>query len=321
VTFGRHANLHGSSTAVDCDRQWTAARGHGEAVTSVRCGRVGYAWRTANAGVSWTGPFIVQSPLLLMGPLAFAPDGSLYVAFQDGTRHLSVARSADGGLTWTSRVVALDYAPVGFPVVAVDAANAVYVAYDNATQVLPLPYAPLRASVLVASSANQGATWTAPTLVSAPGVTSIFPWISAGAASKVDVAWYAENFPANPADAGPPDLGLPTTTWDVVMAQSLAASAAAPAYARATAVAAFHAGSVCTSGLFCVGPQNAGVGNVPTPVDRRVLDFFELRADPATGLALIAYPQDRPTVGTPNDAIFCQVDLRVAIQDGGTTVL
>jgi hypothetical protein len=87
------------------------------------------------------------------------------------------------------------------------------------------------------------------------------------------------------------------------------------------AVKGFHTGSVCTSGLACLGPQNLlGVGNVPTPLDRRHLDFFETAVDPA-GRLFIAHPADRDLGEKYNgDFILSWTDLLVARQTGGPTI-
>jgi hypothetical protein len=314
-----------AGAGVSCDRQWTAARGHGEAVTSVRCGNTGEVWRTTDHGQTWTGPFTISSDVLQMGPLTYAPDGSLYTCFEDGNLALSVARSGDGGLTWTSHPAYASYSPVGFCVVGVDAANVAYTVFDQGADPIGLGLTNLKVGVYVTYSSNQGASWSPIRLVSDGQRTAMFPWIAAGAAGKVDIAYYSMNGPAGVNVAGDPNTGTPVTTWDVVLAQSLVANSPTSSWQRTVAVADFHDGSICTTGLACVGPQNLGFGNVPTPFDRRVLDFFEMRVDPVTGNALIAYPKDRPVTGVVSggvlgDAVLSWIDLRTAVQTGGTTV-
>lgn len=314
ATWIRFFYLHDSATGIDCDRQWTAARGHGEAVTTVRCGSEMWLWRTTNAGLSWTGPITVQNvdDVFTGGPITYSPDGNLYFLYFNGNSELRLARSADGGLTWTSRLVSSDGQSVSFPVVAADNLGNLYAAWET-SDILLLP--PLNSVVKVATSIDDGTTWSAPRQVSSSETAAIFPWIVALAPGKVDVAFYIEQ---NITSA---DLGGPITTWDVVVAQSTNALALVPSYSRVTAVNDFHKGSICTTGLACVGPQNLlGVGNVPTPFDRRLLDFFEMRADGA-GNAYMVYPHDRPaTSGIIGDAVFSWVDFEVARQTGGTQI-
>jgi hypothetical protein len=142
----------------------------------------------------------------------------------------------------------------------------------------------------------------------------------AGRPGKVDVAWYEATQAGGLPDPGP-DLGGAQTTWNVVMAQSTNGMAAAPAYALSTAVKGFHTGSICTGGLeACPGPQQVGVGNAPTPFDRRVLDFFTIDLD-TYGNAVIAYPKDRPRMtGAVGDVVFAWCDIFVARQLTGPTI-
>jgi hypothetical protein len=272
-------------------------------------------------GRTYQGPFLIADDIVQMGPIFYSPDGNLYVTYWD-LDNVRVARSTDGGMTWQG----FDVAPVidtrSFTVGTTDSAGNLYVAYD-ATQALPATITGLepasKSRIFVATSIDDGATWSAPKQVSEELRTAIFPWIVAGAAGKVDVAFFVmDNLTA-------PDLGSPITTWDIVMAQSVNALALAPSYQRLTAVQDFHAGSVCTSGLACAGPQNLGFGNAPTPFDRRMLDYFEMRIDLA-GNAYIAYGVDRSPTNCLRscpigDLILSWVDFRVARQVGGTTLV
>lgn len=321
-TWIRHQELFPSSTGVaECDRQWTAARGHGESVTSIRCGSEGRVWRTTDQGRTYQGPFVIGDDIGQMGPIFYSPDGNLYTTYWD-FEDVRVARSADGGMTWQSFAVAPVLDTRSFTVGAADSAGNLYVAYES-SQALPTTFTGLepvsKARIFVATSTNDGATWSTPRQVSEEARSAIFPWVVAGAPGKVDVAFFVMD------NLTTPDLGAPVTTWDIVMAQSVDALGAAPSYQRVTAVQDFHQGSVCTSGLACAGPQNLGFGNAPTPFDRRMLDYFEMRID-AAGNAYIAYGVDRnPTnclrscpIG---DLILSWVDFRVARQVTGTTLV
>lgn len=315
-----------AGTGVACDRQWTAARGNGESVTAARCD-AGQLWRTTNAGVSYTGPFQIASDMAEMGPLFYSPDGNLYTTYWDFT-DLRIARSADGGLTWQTFPIAPLFDTRSFSVGAADASGNLYVAWEQAQSLTGLYFEPSQKGYIYMSrSTDDGQTWSAPKLVSDPTRTAIFPWIVAGAAGKVDIAYFTAQFVdgVGPNSLGPSDLGGPVTNWDVVMAQSIDALATNPSWQRVTVVDNFHTGSICTSGIACVGPQQLGLGNAPTPFDRRYLDYFEMRAD-AAGNAYIVYGVDRPVTNCLDSCflgdilINSWIDFRVARQTGGTTI-
>lgn len=302
------------SSGLDCDRQWMGARGHGEAIYTANCATE-VVYRTTNGGASWTGPISVANDLCIPGPVANAANGD-WLFLYDDCGSVILMRSADG-ISWTRTIVGARSGGIHFPVVASDAAGTLYAAWDNCVGIQNS-----ECRVYATHSADGGAHWTTPQAVSPTGVIAIYPWIVAGAAGKVDLAYYQESVtePVRIADLAPP-----TMKWDVMLAQSLNANATTPSWTRVVAAAGFHQGSICTTGLACVGPQNLGVLNAPTPFDRRVYDFFEVRAD-AQGNALIAYPRDVPTpvggnVGTMVDeTVFTFSDLVVARQTGGTTI-
>lgn len=324
-TWTRWKELLPNAAGIECDRQWTAARGHGESVTSIRCGSEGVMWRTTDGGITYSGPFTIATDVAQLGPIFYSPDGNLYSTYWD-FEAVRLARSSDGGLTWTNFKVADLIDTRSFTVGAADSAGNLYVVWDQSSSFTGLDPA-YKSRIFVASSQNDGQTWTPAKQVSDERTTAIFPWVVAGAPGKVDIAYYVEHFiPGDPlANFAPADLGGPVTTWDLVMAQSVNGLVNNPAYARVTVVETFHTGSICTSGLSCVGPQNlAQSGNVPTPFDRRFLDYFEMRLDSA-GNAYIAYGQDRPMTNCLDscfvgDLVFSWVDFRIARQVGGTTL-
>lgn len=73
-----------------------------------------------------------------------------------------------------------------FPVVAVDRAGGIHVAFSD------------KKSVFLLSSPDGGTTWLDPVPVNNPGDpsvrTSLFPWIAAGDAGRVGVKWYGTEF-------------------------------------------------------------------------------------------------------------------------------
>jgi PKD repeat protein len=131
--------------------------------------------------------------------------------------------------------------------------------------------------VWMAYSTNRGQAWRGPYLVSAAVGTHLFPWIDAGADGRVVVAWYGTTTVADPNT-------MPSgTPWHVYAAQSLNGHDDPPVFhvARVTPEP-HHVGPVCTGGSGCGGN------------DRDLLDFFMVQVHP-DGRAAIAYSHDGST--------------------------
>ncbi|HUR24853.1 MAG TPA: hypothetical protein VM327_02435 [Candidatus Thermoplasmatota archaeon] len=104
---------------------------------------------------------------------------------------------------------------------------------------------------------------------------AIFPWVVAGAAGRVAVAWYESTSPAA-------SETLPSV-WDVRLVESVDADAAVPTFRGGRAnVDPLHIGYVCTAGGGCGGR------------DRTRGDFFEV-AISADGFPVVAWAGDSPT--------------------------
>jgi hypothetical protein len=305
-----------AGTGVSWDRQWIEADGHGHVVVTARGSGLA-AWVSRDAAQTFVGPIAVAADAVKSGKLILS-NGVLYAPYATAT-DVKVASSADGGLTWASAEVAplTGADSLHFPVLAADSAGGLYLAWAGDTPApgdLGLYHE--KVQVFFTSSGDGGATWRAPVQLSDASKVAIFPAIVAGAPGKVDVAYDSADF------FGYPDVATPTTTWDVVVEQSLDADTATPHFARAVAAPAFHTGSICTGGLeLCPGPQQLGYGNAPTPFDRRVLDFFGMVLD-GNGNAVLSYPADRPVTNCLHacalgDLAQSWVDVRVARQTGG----
>jgi hypothetical protein len=141
-------------------------------------------------------------------------------------------------------------------------------------------------TIYMATSTNQGATWTKPINVSSqvPGLqTNVFPWLAAGSAGRVDLVWYGApqlgSCPGEPCGAG-----FINGTWNVYMAQTINAvtsSGAANPNPSFTAAKVseypVHTGQICEFGIACT-----------TGGDRGLDDFIQVQADPS-GAADIVY--------------------------------
>ncbi|MDP9101818.1 MAG: hypothetical protein M3N21_06695, partial [Actinomycetota bacterium] len=208
-----------------------------------------------------------------------------------------VARSDDGGLTWTDTTSYTTAASstreldLIFPVISVDGKGNVYSAWTDGNL------------VQYSVSTDGGTTWSkAYTVnpgeagaVATGGTADLFPWIAAGADGRLDVVWYHGS---GGDTTGYRSVGSAGTTWTVAFAQladatrSDSTGALTPTVVSSTLAASpvLHTGNVCNNGTTC-GLTNAAE-------DRTLLDFFQVAID-GRGRANIAYASD---AGTPKTA-------------------
>lgn len=194
-----------------------------------------------------------------------------------GTRYL-LARSTDGGQTFTYHPVALD--PSGVTAVwggtvASDAAGTLYYAWSD------------EHNAYLNVSTDGGDHWSRTTRLNSSGTTAVYPTVAAGKAGRVDIAWYGTNRSGNSNDKavmGDPALAVNGkrvgAPWTVEVARSLDGGSA---FHILTASAVIHYGELCTSGDGCADTDS-----------RNLLDDFGLALDPTTGGDSTAYTSDRP---------------------------
>jgi len=186
--------------------------------------------------------------------------------------HIIVSRSSDMGKSWTANVAFA--APAGtslaaiFPALAVDPTNgALYAVWSDGH------------NVSVASSTDQGTTWTSPVQISAAPAakTAVLPWVAAYG-GKVDVVYYGTTSSSNL------DLGA---DWNLFFAQSVGGSGFTQTQVTSTPN---HHGVICTGGTGC-GPGT-----------RNLLDLFQVAIDPLNGKAAIVYVDDTQLIpANPNN--------------------
>jgi hypothetical protein len=173
-----------------------------------------------------------------------------------------MAVSANGGNSWTQHTVftgdaKANYASI-FPSAAVDRAGNLFVAVSD------------NANLLVFSSVDQGAHWTAPVRVNSPAGAAAFPWISAGGPGGVVVSWLG---------ASTPDPASKANLWHVYAAESRNAASPAPTYNLfQVSNHVVHKGVLCESGLNCSDGRQLG-------------DFFQVAVGP-DGIANLAWADD-----------------------------
>jgi hypothetical protein len=174
-----------------------------------------------------------------------------------------------------------------FPGGDIDAAGNVYVAWamNNART--------NQYAVWLASSHDGGKNFYGPFQISSGPGSAEMPWIAAGDAGKINVVFYSTN-----------GLGDPNTTslqWNVMMAQSLNASAREPSFTVSQVSDHItHFGPICNLGLLCASGT------------RVLLDYFEVAIGP-DGLANIVFA-DTGNANAPSHVTYAR-------QIGGALVL
>lgn len=225
-----------------------------------------------------------------------------------------LARSDDGGLTWTdTKVHGVDPASrrelnMLFPVVDVDRSGNVYVAWSDGFK------------VEYAASTDGGKTFGAAHQVNHDnrglvkgtgaerpdaGKSDLFPWIAAGANGLLDVVWYHGQGGARTSNLAYRDPGDKHTQWTVAFAQLGRAQQRAPqelTYSEAVTPVT-HRGDICQNGTFC---SLVPVGGAPLSTgDRSLLDFFEVAVD-KEGRANVALAENADAPGALQTAYMRQ---------------
>ncbi|MGB8649722.1 MAG: hypothetical protein WCD35_03570, partial [Mycobacteriales bacterium] len=177
-----------------------------------------------------------------------------------------LARSDDGGLTWTdTKVYGVDPSSrrelnLLFPVVDVDKAGNVYVVWSDGFK------------VQYAASTDGGKTFGAPYQVNHdnkrltatggekpdPGRSDLFPWLAAGKDGLLDVVWYHGEGGAPTSNLAYRDPGDKSTKWTVAFAQlgsahrtSSGRTAPRELTYRQAITPVVHTGDICQNGTFC----------------------------------------------------------------------
>jgi hypothetical protein len=151
-------------------------------------------------------------------------------------------------------------------------------------------------------------------LVSQGTDTAVMPWLAAGDSGTIDLVYYQAV-----GHAGNPEVAPLSVAWKVVLAQSIAAASARPAFTYTVVNPVVHHGGVCEGGALCTG-------------NRDLFDDFGVEASPTTGFASIIYSDDQyqndanhmpnPTfncTASDSDTSICD-HTNVAAQTAGTRI-
>jgi hypothetical protein len=187
--------------------------------------------------------------------------GAVFVAYNTVEDAIVVLRSRDGGMTLEKRLVSQRPGDTfdSFGVVAVGRDGAVYVTWSERDR--PDGTKPDRTDVFYSHSSDEGETWSAPTKVNSFAGTHIYPWLDAGSAGHVVVAWYGTDAVGDTAEKV-------NGTWNVYLAESHSADQPEPGWVESiVSTKPISTGGICTSGTGCA------------PGTRALLDYFQVALD------------------------------------------
>jgi hypothetical protein len=201
---------------------------------------------------------------------------------------LWVAKSTDGGSTWTRNKVADlgAHNPVNlFPEMAVDKAGNLYYTWSQ-TQGPAQDASGFTGEqdVYYTYSTDRGTTWVPPIpLTQESNDSAVMPWMVAGDAGRVDLVYYKANSGLN-SNVGFDANGNPMV-WNTYFAQSINALNTGSNF-KSVQISDHpnHLGGICTAGLSCSG-------------DRDLLDFFTVDVD-HLGAANVVWADDNTTRGS-----------------------
>jgi hypothetical protein len=206
---------------------------------------------------------------------------------------LYIAKSTDGGSSWTRKKVAdlpvQNYPGNDFPLLAIDKAGNLYFTWSQTTSSIITtgtstnPPQGGEQDVYYTYSTTQGAAWAPPIpLTQETGDSAVFPWIVAGDPGQVDIAFYRSNSGLNSniaaADTNTGQSCNPFASdaaatckpavWNVMFDQSQSALNPGSNF-KSVQISDHpnHVGAICTSGLGC--PSGG----------RNLLDFFTVDVD------------------------------------------
>jgi len=298
VAPGQKWEVHPAAAGLpNDDRQWIAAYGsstvyvsyaqEGTLVTNPP-GVVGlFVTKSTDAGKTFGVPTPITPVTALdsvnvQGNLVVDPyTGNLYTAYllNASLNAIQVARSMDGGATWTSTTAYTG--PAGtdnrgvFPILAIDRGGNLHLVFTRVE-------ANRHCHVYLTSTANPSAanpTWLPAVQVdsgSGNTTTAVEPWVVGGSPGYVNITWLGSA-------AASPDV---PSSWRVFFSQTTNAMSGSPLFNETQVTASpVHDHSICFNGGGCDSAGTPG----GEPGNRDMLEYYTMTLD-ANGMAHIIFP-------------------------------
>ncbi|HVL49073.1 MAG TPA: PKD domain-containing protein [Candidatus Thermoplasmatota archaeon] len=183
------------------------------------------------------------------GDLVALSASQLLTLVCSGDGALRLARSSDGGKTWTNATVADARDPIGPPALAARADGAVFVAYVAAN-------ASKGSELRLLQSRDGGATWPSAVALSGPGPAARPAIAVAPTGDRAVVAWYESETPGAPVAASQGAWSIRFT--EIVDGVALSSARVAPEAAH-TGPACIEA-SLCDNARLRLGAIDVAVG-------------------------------------------------------------
>jgi hypothetical protein len=260
------------------DREWNTVDGKGHAYFLGRTftpGAAAWVSRSDDGGKTWVaqgnpwinpspneenqdGPFITNPKTDEIAVVYNCPvtDASTPISTGAVSGHaVCVSISKDLGLTWSAHPAARVKGSVGndFAGLAADTAGNWYVAFAESTT---------DGTILKWATSADGAKWSEPMVLREGPGNRMFPWIVAGDAGRIAIAWYDTDKPGNTND----HTAMKDAQWNLKVAISIDALAPDPTFEVASATEKpVHTGTISTQGF---DPTSQD------PPDRSLGDFF-----------------------------------------------
>jgi hypothetical protein len=244
---------------------------------------------------------------------------TLYIAEGDPcpSGQCTLPGGAPAPISWTSykafQAPATDNLSNDFPALTMGTDGTLYAAFTGAVTkpanaTASDVYSTNRIFVLHAPTPHTAAgTWSTPKAVDpGTGNSNVFPWLVAGSAGNVGVAWYGSTLSSASTCPGAGAVGNGTSVsdnclnvWHVGYAQSTDGNTSNPTFTASQITGTVHKGPICNQGLAC----DDGT--------RTMLDFFDVALD-SQGRPNIAYVSDTRSLNT--------ADVQFTRQCGGTSL-
>lgn len=216
-----------------------------------------YYARSGDRGETWSDPVKVHPNRSLGSDLAIGPDGRLYTAILLSDPLRWTLASSEDGSNWTLREAFELQGKLRsvWHSLDIDESGHLYLAWGATRNET--------AHAFLATSADQGRTWSSPTQIGDPNGTQMLPWMTVRAPGVIEALYYATTDEVNPIQE--------EAAWYAEQATVRNATTPDPEIHRTRLTSwTVHEGTICTLGSTCFQFDS----------DRRLLDYTWITGGP-----------------------------------------